>query len=165
MLLLHLHYGCRLLCAGRFIPTEASTGIPLRKRVQRNLQRRKLHKEGIVRMAAYDIFKAFIKRSVLDTSKSCNHRYYSLELSNGRCPVLWFMSVREETYMGILYLFVWEVWLIPYRYSRRCIHNGVGSGVVCSTIMGNARASMCGMGNTRFHAFFVFNLFTVFHLE
>ena len=35
------------------------------------------------------------------------------------------------------------------------IHIGVGSGVVCSTLIGNARASVRGMDNRRFHAFFV----------
>ena len=35
------------------------------------------------------------------------------------------------------------------------IHIGVGSDVVCSTLMGSARASMRGTDNRRFHAFFV----------
>ena len=34
------------------------------------------------------------------------------------------------------------------------IHIGVGSDVVCSTIIGNARASVCGTDNRRFHALF-----------
>ena len=32
-------------------------------------------------------------------------------------------------------------------------HIGVGSNVVCSTLIGNARASTCGMDNTEVHAF------------
>ena len=32
-------------------------------------------------------------------------------------------------------------------------HIGVGSNVVCSTVIGNARAAMCGMDNGTFHAF------------
>ena len=35
------------------------------------------------------------------------------------------------------------------------IHIGVGSDVVCSTIIGNARASVCGTDNRRFHALFM----------
>ena len=35
------------------------------------------------------------------------------------------------------------------------IHIGVGSDVVCSTIIGKARASVCGTDNRRFHAFFM----------
>ena len=33
------------------------------------------------------------------------------------------------------------------------IHIGVGSDVVCSTMIGNARASMRGTDSRRFHAF------------
>ena len=43
--------------------------------------------------------------------------------------------------------------LIRLRVSY--IHIGVDSGVVCSTLMGNARASVRGIDNRRFHAFFV----------
>ena len=32
------------------------------------------------------------------------------------------------------------------------VHIGVGSDVVCSTIIGNARASVRGADNRRFHA-------------
>lgn len=35
------------------------------------------------------------------------------------------------------------------------IHIGVGSSVVCSTISGNAKASVRGTDDRRFHAFFV----------
>ena len=35
------------------------------------------------------------------------------------------------------------------------IHIGVGSDVVCSIELGNARASVRGTDNRRFHAFFV----------
>ena len=35
------------------------------------------------------------------------------------------------------------------------IHIGVGSDVVCSTLIGNARASVRGIGSRRFHAFFM----------
>ena len=38
--------------------------------------------------------------------------------------------------------------LLGYIY-----HIGVGSNVVCSTTIGNARASMSGMDNGTFHAF------------
>ena len=38
------------------------------------------------------------------------------------------------------------------------IHIGVGSSVVCSTIPGNAKASVRGTDNRQFHAFFVPNL-------
>ena len=36
----------------------------------------------------------------------------------------------------------------------RMYHIGVGSNVVCSTLIGNARASMRGMDNRTVHAFF-----------
>lgn len=35
------------------------------------------------------------------------------------------------------------------------IHIGVGSDVVCSTIIGNARASVCGMDNRTISRFFL----------
>ena len=44
-------------------------------------------------------------------------------------------------------------------------HIGVGSNVVCSTKIGNARASMCGMGNRTIPRFFCVNLLTGFCLE
>lgn len=37
------------------------------------------------------------------------------------------------------------------------IHIGVGSDVVCSTLIGSARASMCGMDNRTIPRFFVNN--------
>ena len=41
---------------------------------------------------------------------------------------------------------------------KMIIHIGVGSDVVCSTIIGNASASVCGTDNRRFHAIFLFFL-------
>ena len=35
------------------------------------------------------------------------------------------------------------------------VHIGVGSGVVCSTGLGNARASVRGIDNKRSHVFFM----------
>ena len=47
----------------------------------------------------------------------------------------------------------------------RGFHIGVGSDVVCSTIIGSARASMCGMGNRTIPRFFVSQFNDFFCLE
>ena len=50
------------------------------------------------------------------------------------------------------------IWLYAYLiiYSRGVDnHIGVGSDVVCSLGLGNARASVRGIDNRRFHAFFM----------
>ena len=55
-------------------------------------------------------------------------------------------------YLCSSYPFGYDGWL--YLYRRGSIsHIGVGSDVVCSTLIGNARASDCGMDNRMVHAF------------
>lgn len=45
------------------------------------------------------------------------------------------------------------LWLVICGFTWFLYHIGVDSYVVCSTIMGNARASMCGIDSRTFHAF------------
>ena len=45
--------------------------------------------------------------------------------------------------------------MYPVDSRDYCIHIGVGSDVVCSILIGNARASVRGTDNRRFHAFFM----------
>ncbi len=50
----------------------------------------------------------------------------------------------------------WGTMIVYYGLlMEMIIHIGVGSDVVCSTIIGNARASEGGIDNRRFHAFFM----------
>ena len=53
-----------------------------------------------------------------------------------------------------LYPFGYGVFLHIWTHGLD-FHIGVGSNVVCSTEIGNARALVRGMDNRRFHAFFV----------
>ena len=102
-----------------------------------------------------DIWKAFTRRFVLDELKSRKLQYCSLEHSNGRCPGC------DYTTIGVSY----KHWSYSYKYERCAIdmlkalksiyHIGVGSDVVCSTAIGNARASVRGMDKGWFHAFFM----------
>ena len=68
---------------------------------------------------------------------------YCHELSNGRCPWVWLCRNR------------WR--LVPIRMSSPfgsvIFIFGVGSSVVCSAVSGNAKASISGTDNRRFHAF------------
>ena len=72
--------------------------------------------------------------------------HYSLELSNGRCPGCdFFIPVRFTanhhcTLLGMVYVCVYESHSMDF-------HIGVGSDVVCSTLIGSGRASVRGTDN------------------
>lgn len=76
-----------------------------------------------------------------------------LNIDDGRCPGCDCIAPVETCKHG-LYLFGRNDCL-SWSPNGMIIHIGVGSDVVCSTIIGNARASEGGIDNRRFHAFFV----------
>lgn len=86
--------------------------------------------------------------SFQDGLESCKHPNRSLGLSNvdvlGMC-----LNAHPLLCSHILHVYA------AASEGGHCIHIGVDSDVVCSTIIGNARASARGMDDGRFHAFFV----------
>ena len=72
---------------------------------------------------------------------------------NGRCPGCDYINPVETL----------QAWIVPFRMQSNVLyrslngndfHIGVGSNVVCSTTIGNARASTRGMDNRTIPRFF-----------
>ena len=75
---------------------------------------------------------------------------------NGRCPGCDYIYPVETLYAWIVPF--WMQSNVFYRsLNGNDFHIGVGSDVVCSTIIGNARASTRGMDNRTIPRFFVSN--------
>ena len=75
-----------------------------------------------------------------------------LNIDDGRCPGCDYITPVRPCWHE-LYLFGYNDCL-SWSPNGKIIHIGVGSDVVCSTIIGNARASEGGIDNRRFHALF-----------
>ncbi len=101
--------------------------------------------------------KGVYLRFVRDDSESSKLRTCSLGHSNGRCPGCdiyrsqrCILPARTDCVRAHGYpIFLGEV----HRARLVYIHIGVGSDVVCSTTMGNARASNRGTDNKTTHVF------------
>ena len=91
---------------------------------------------------------------MFETSRILQIQKSSLELSNGRCPGCDISNPLRPCKQG-LYPFGNNVLFYRSLNGSFFIHIGVGSDVVCSSGLGNARALTRGTDNRTTHAFFV----------
>ena len=99
-----------------------------------------------------DILKAFTLRCVWDASESCKHYdiiVLNLATVDAQGVIISFL---RRPCKHVLCPLGRNEWFIMVSKWEVVIHIGVGSDVVCSTTIGNARASMRGTDNRRFHA-------------
>lgn len=85
----------------------------------------------------------------VESSKFFNQSH---ELSNGRCPGYDFFYPAKTLLARSVSSRVRMV-VSTCLFAGKIFHIGVGSDVVCSTLIGNDRASTRGTDNRRFHAF------------